>query len=282
MNEIIKSVNAILFILDSNLRFQSIALLLNILETKPNDVKVLIFYVYDNEKDRLDYQELINKCLTTFKFENKSSYLEVKFISSKEADELTKTFEIRVSSPITRTAFLRLFLMRWIPTNVDKIVYLDIDILIVSSFEELFALDFTTPICAELNVPASLGRGSHLYGHNSPYFNSGVLLINVNKWKSMNLEDKFLAIGATQSYPFLDQDILNIVFKNNWTRFGRGFNYLHFYGLDEKDTCYSTNPSIIHFAGSKPWSQTPITQYVTAYRHNFNRVRRLHGSLADE
>lgn len=282
MNDIAKSVNAILLILDSNLKFQSIALLLNIIETQPNHVQVLILYVYDNEKDRLEYQELINKCLTTFKFENKSKYLEVRFISSEEANTLTKTFEIREGNPITRTAFLRLFFIRWIPHNIEKILYLDIDILVSSSFYELFSLDFTTPICAELNVPATLGRGSHLDGHDSPYFNSGVLLINVEKWKAMDLEEKFLAIGSTQLYPFLDQDILNIVFKNNWTRIGRSFNFLHFYGLDEKDPSYSTNPRIIHFAGSKPWSQTPITQYVALYRHNFNRIRKLHYSLLDE
>ena len=162
MNDITKSVDTILFILDSNLKFQSIALLLNILETQPNHLQVLIFYVYDNEKDRLDYQELVNKCLTVFKFENKSKYIEVKFISIEDANSLTKTFEIIEGSPITHTAFLRLFFTRWLPHNVEKILYLDIDVLITSSFNELFRLDFTTPICAEICVPAALARGSHL------------------------------------------------------------------------------------------------------------------------
>jgi lipopolysaccharide biosynthesis glycosyltransferase len=282
MKGIRKSANTILLSLDSNLKFQSIALLLNILETQPDHLQVLIFYVYDNEKDRLDYQELVNKFLTEFKIENKNKCIEVKFISIKEANSLTKTFGIPDGSHITRTAFLRLFFTRWIPHNVEKILYLDIDIFITSSFNELFALDFSTPICAELSSPAALARGSHLYGHDSPYFNSGVLLINVKKWKAMDLEHKFLEIGSTQCYPFLDQDILNIVFKNNWTRIGRNFNFFHFYDLDEIDASFYTNPNIIHFAGPKPWSQIPITQFVTMYRHNFNRIRKLHDSLLDE
>jgi lipopolysaccharide biosynthesis glycosyltransferase len=282
MKDTNRSKNAILIILDSNLKFQSIALLLNILETQPIGTRIQIFYVYDNESDLSEYIEMVLKTYKHFGFTGQREFLEIKSISTDEADEATKSFSIVEGNPITRTSFLRLFFTRWIPHNVEKILYLDIDIFITSSFNELFALDFSTPICAELSSPAALARGSHLYGHDSPYFNSGVLLINVKKWKAMDLEHKFLEIGSTQCYPFLDQDILNIVFKNNWTRIGRNFNFFHFYDLDEIDASFYTNPNIIHFAGPKPWSQIPITQFVAMYRHNFNRIRKLHDSLLDE
>jgi lipopolysaccharide biosynthesis glycosyltransferase len=103
----------------------------------------------------------------------------------------------------------------------------------------------------------------------------------MKKWREMKLLDQFIEIGSQRIYPFVDQDILNIVFRNNWTRLGREFNYLHLYGSDENDPSYSDFPSIIHFAGSKPWNETSVTQFVSKYRRNFNKIRPLHKLLMD-
>lgn len=274
--------NTFLIILDSNLKFQSLALILNLLETQTPGTGILIYYVYDNEDDKFEFRELVNSVYRAFGFMDQVLFLEIKFISNLEADKLTKEFSIIKGNPITRTTFLRLFFTNWLPGAVERIVYLDVDIYVNSNLEDLFSMTFPTPICAELNVPNSLAVGNHLDGHESPYFNSGVLLVDVIKWKAMELEDAFVEIGSRQAYPFLDQDILNIVFKNNWTRLGRQFNYLHLFGSNKFDVHYSEFPSIVHFAGSKPWKQTSLTQYVAQYRKNFNRIRILHGFTTDE
>jgi lipopolysaccharide biosynthesis glycosyltransferase len=107
------------------------------------------------------------------------------------------------------------------------------------------------------------------------------MLINMSKWKDLKLEESFLEIGARRAYLFLDQDILNIRFRNNWTRLGRRYNYFHQYGLGEIDLSFSEEPIIVHFVGLKPWKEVPQTQFVVEYRHNFNRIRSLHVRLAD-
>jgi lipopolysaccharide biosynthesis glycosyltransferase len=281
MRDVNKPTNAMLISLDSKLKFQSIALVLNILETQPVGTRIIVFYAYEDESDRSDYLELLDRTFKHFRFENQRDCLETMFLSAKEVAELTNTFLIPAGSYITNATFLRLFISELLPNDVEKVLYLDIDILINSNLEDLFSLDFSTPICAAINVPGSLGRGEHLEGHNAPYFNSGVLLINMGKWRTMNLLEHFIKVGSQKEFPFVDQDILNIVFRDNWTHLGREYNYLHLYGSGENDASYCAFPSIIHFAGNKPWNETPVTQFVSKYRKNFNRIRPLHDLLRD-
>jgi lipopolysaccharide biosynthesis glycosyltransferase len=274
--------HSILIILDSNLKFQSLALVVNILQTQPKDSRLVVFYVYDDSNDLQEYQDLLNAATIMFSSTKQSLVIDIKFISKDEANDLTRMFRVPERSPITRTAFLRLFFERWLPKDIDIVLYLDIDILINSNLEQIYYKEFSTALCAELNVPNSLSIGSHLSGHDAPYFNSGVLLINVSKWKELNLESKFIEIGSREAYPFLDQDILNIAFRNQWTRLGRRFNYLHLFGSQENDNSYSEFPSIVHFAGVKPWKQVPLTQYVAQYRTNFDQIRSLHPLLRND
>lgn len=277
-----KKSNAILMILDSNLKFQSLALLLNILETQSIGTRIVIFYVYDDSTDLEEYLLLVKRTIDVHGFRSQAELIEVRPISTKLADELTSGFALRSDFPITRTAFLRLFLTRWLPGDIKTLLYIDVDILIKSNIKELFEIEFDTPICAELCFPASLSRGEHLDGKPSPYFNSGVLLIDMEKWRELELEESFKEIGSSKAHLFLDQDILNIRFRNNWTRLGRKYNYFHQYGLGEVDLSFSQVPSIIHFVGLKPWKETPQTQFVTEYRNNFNRIRSLDSRLTDK
>jgi lipopolysaccharide biosynthesis glycosyltransferase len=274
-------INAFLIVLDTNLKFQSIALILNILETQPQRTRVFVIYVYEDEFDRIEYQTLIDSTYEQFGFGAQKQFVEIKFIDVEVANELTSSFTIPEGSHITSATFLRLYISEILPSDIDTLLYLDIDVMINSSLDDLFAMNFSTPICAELNVPRSLGNGEHLQGHNAQYFNSGVMLINMKKWRDLNLLNEFIIVGSQETYPFVDQDILNIVFRNNWTRIGREFNYLHLYGSGEDDPAYCEFPKIIHFAGSKPWNETPVTQYVSKYRKNFNKIRELHALLRD-
>ena len=270
-----------MIVLDSILRFQSIALILNILETQPGGTRIIVIYVNDDETDRLEFQALVDSTYKHFGFDSQKDFIKIQFMQASEVTKLTSCFAIPEGSYITSATFLRLYISELLPDTIKRVLYLDIDVLINSSLEALFSLKFATPICAVLNVPESLGNGEHLQGHNSSYFNSGVMLIDMEKWRELNLLDEFIKVGSHKIYPYVDQDVLNIVFRNNWTRLGREFNYLHLYNSNENDMSYSEFPSIIHFAGSKPWNETTVTQFVSKYRKNFNKIRPLHRLLMD-
>ena len=84
--------HAILIILDSNLKFQSLALVVNILQTQTKDSRVVIFYVYDDSNDLQEYQDLVNAATKMFSTDQQRLIIDIQYISKDEVNELTPTF----------------------------------------------------------------------------------------------------------------------------------------------------------------------------------------------
>ena len=276
--------NAFLLILDTNLKYQSLSLLLNLKETQLSaSTEVIVLYVYESLEDQVEYGNSIQKIEEFSKQTIKQDGLKVnvKFISKRESDQLTENFNMREESYITSTTFLRLFLSRWIPQNFKKILYLDIDILICEDLNLLFETNFETAICAVKGASDSLSRGEHLQNFNSMYFNAGVLLVDIDKWLNSNAEENILKIGRGGTYPLMDQDILNLVFKDSWKELETKYNFQQISG--HSDSIYGNfqSPSIVHFVGPKPWRETRLSSYVIRYRLQFNKIRKLFPALRD-
>lgn len=119
---------------------------------------------------------------------------------------------------ISAAAYYRLFLASILPETVDKVLYLDCDIINVADLTALWDTDIdgyalaAAPDVIEccdllyerLHYPAEFG-----------YFNSGVLLVNLKYWRENHLQEEFL--NFWKQHPervlFHDQDILNYVLK---------------------------------------------------------------------
>ena len=171
-----------------------------------------------------------------------------------------------------RYVFYRLFAFRFLPTDVDKILYLDCDIIIRHSLQELWNIDISSYGIA--GVPDVLeGNISHYnrleYPSQEGYYNAGVILMNLQYWRSNYIEDKVKYILNNQydKLKFHDQDVLNLVFHNCKLRLPikynaqSGFYYKKaFYGFEynkykvelEKDRI---DPVILHLCGPQPWSK---------------------------
>ena len=78
------------------------------------------------------------------------------------------------------------------------------------------------------------------------YFNSGLLLINRNKWLQFNATEKIIScISRNKKYTnFPDQYGLNVVLANQWFELEPGWNTYSM--LEEQD------PFIVHFIETKP------------------------------
>lgn len=127
-------------------------------------------------------------------------------------------------------ACFRLFLWSKIPEYVERIIYLDSDIIINADLSYLNNLKFSTYIAA---VPDyywslySLKRLKKQWFHLSQYFNSWVVVIDLNSWRKNFLDAKmfnFLCKYHT-ILNFVDQDALNIVLNNNITRIDNAWNH---------------------------------------------------------
>ena len=88
------------------------------------------------------------------------------------------------------------------------------------------------------------------------YFNSGVLLMNLQEMRKEGLTSKRL-LSILNMYKLPDQDILNIAFKAKvkWTDEKKyNFYTMQSYKLGRGYAWAKENAYILHFAGRKPWT----------------------------
>ena len=144
--------------------------------------------------------------------------------------------------------------------NEERILYLDADLVVEMDILEADVIDMKQYALGAVygcELPYSLDGAFFMKEFGLPkesmYFNSGILLMDLNKWRSEKSKEKCLEIA--RKYPkelfSHDQSLLNIIFANNFAR------------LPDKFNCpwlsFSTRPitaekMIIHFVGSpKPW-----------------------------
>ncbi|MBQ9875006.1 MAG: glycosyltransferase family 8 protein [Thermoguttaceae bacterium] len=109
----------------------------------------------------------------------------------------------------------RLFLGEYLPREVDKILYMDVDAIAIQSLRELWE----TPLDDQFLAAAkdSFVSREHIealdLSKDYVYFNSGVLLVNVKKWRDDGLLEKILrtAVKIRDKIAFQDQDVLNVL-----------------------------------------------------------------------
>lgn len=170
-------------------------------------------------------------------------HLELCLIEVKEVHlEAIKTFPLYYH--FTVEAYFRL-LFSSLLAQEEKILYLDPDIIVKTSLFPLYQTDISDYAIGA--VPEVFGLDNSLRVHGDPkitYFNSGVMLLNLKKWRNNALEEKILKIGHARKndLKFVDQDILNIYFKDNYFMLGKEWNSPAY--LDDD------NAKIIHFCGT--------------------------------
>lgn len=122
-------------------------------------------------------------------------------------------------SYLTLAAYYRLFLGKILPTTIKKVLYLDCDIIVRHNLAELWNIDIDDYAvgCVTDQYDGLIYPYNRLrYPQNLGYFNSGVLLVNLDYWRENHLLEKF--IDFLGKYPeralAFDQDVLNYVLRN--------------------------------------------------------------------
>ena len=143
--------------------------------------------------------------------------------------------------------------------NVDKLLYLDCDVIVRNSLKELFEMDINDNyvIAVEdgnLNSVLSYKKMNGLTENNT-YFNSGMLMINNRLWINDNIDQKFyddyLKYGITS---YADQDILNRVLKDKVIITDIKWNFLSYKKIHNSAPNIS-EVNIIHYVSNKPWTE---------------------------
>jgi lipopolysaccharide biosynthesis glycosyltransferase len=187
--------------------------------------------------------ETVNKDVFTF-FWHKTSTVVPKHI--KFPDDI---------SALPLTVYMRLFAPYLIPQDAKKMLYLDVDMIVLKDISELWNVDLGTKLfaavqdrCATMlsrwgGVPnyAELGLSA-----NDPYFNSGLLLLDPVRWRAMDVPVKVIkVISENIKYAkWPDQYGLNVVLVNQWLM------------LDPRWNAFADNkyedPFLVHYLNVKP------------------------------
>lgn len=173
-----------------------------------------------------------------------------------------------------------------LPTEVERFLYLDADLLVLDDVSKLYATPLDGNIVAAatdmavpvVSAPMGLKRHEELgIAANTPYFNAGVYLADVRAWKdaSITLEAIEYLDRYRSDVNLLDQDALNAVLHDRWRRLDVRWNLIaslanrHHYrpaGIDAEEYRRAVQqPAIVHYAGLlKPWNQQGIASFESA------------------
>jgi len=137
---------------------------------------------------------------------------EISFYNVNET--LLKDFKIYGESHISIATYYRIFLESLLPPTIDKVIYLDCDMIITKSIKELWDTDINEFAVGCVEDMWSGKKDNYIrlnYDENYSYFNAGVLLINLRYWRKMGLEKKALKYinDNPNKLIFNDQDVLN-------------------------------------------------------------------------
>lgn len=142
-------------------------------------------------------------------------------------------------------AYSRLFAPRLIGEGIDRLIYIDIDAIVRADLSELVSLDLNgNTIGAVRDLEYEKGEGK------SPLFNSGVMVIDVGRWKSRKIEEQVLVeIRHSQGgiVPLADQDDLNEVLHGDWLELPLSWNVMTG-SIYNKEIDYQ-DAKILHFNG---------------------------------
>lgn len=169
---------------------------------------------------------------------------------------------------VSRATYYR-FLIPELFKHLDKVLYLDVDIIVKKSLKNLWEIDLENKYAA-----AILDSGKELVQECmqdlglSQYFNAGVMLFNITKCVSENISDilfeNYKKLESENKLKCLDQDVLNYTFKENIKWLSPKYNlqtdlytdldysYLKYGESSVKNAI--KKPVIIHYTTDrKPW-----------------------------
>ena len=183
-------------------------------------------------------------------------------------DEKIRGYELRWEKQrLSKVVFYRCVLASILPLQVTKVLYLDCDLLVLSSLDELWDTDLggvalaVVPDAYTVNVRHCQRLG---YDAADNYFNGGVLLLNLAYWRGHGLEQqcKHFYQAHADRMLYNDQDLLNGMFHGHKVLLDMKWNVqesayrISQKGLADDSPLYMEtlkHPSILHYSGRKPW-----------------------------
>lgn len=174
--------------------------------------------------------------------------------------------------------YLRLFAPTLLP-DVDKVLYLDCDLIVNGNLDELWNTDlegYAVAAVHDATLSYNIVKGYLGYDYwKDGYFNSGMLLMNLKYWREHHLQSKLVDFLNTHQVALPDQDAMNIVLHGSvkyihpkWNCHVGHFAFppLVFKSQKKYIKHLWNGAKIVHFTGPvKPWYEECVNPYKKAY-----------------
>lgn len=174
---------------------------------------------------------------------------------------------------LTNIVYARLLFDELLPLDLQRLIYLDCDMMILAPIEKLWAIDMNGATLAA--VPERWGafiatgrdfrNNRDLFDPADPYFNAGLLLIDMNRWREAGVASKIVDFTnrGVMDRIYYDQDFLNILFRDDFHKLDAKWNVIGPHFAHEGLEVFN-----LHYVGkSKPWNLVSNVAFFRMYRH---------------
>lgn len=173
--------------------------------------------------------------------------------------------------------YARLALTKLLPADISRVIYLDTDVLVRWPIEKLYETDLAgadlgavkEALSPFIPLRTDMRQNADIFDGAEPYFNSGVLLIDLDAWRRIDFPAEIAALASSGvlSRLYFDQDMLNLIFRGRWAQLEWRWNTIDAHPAHE-----ALDPAILHFTyATKPWALRAgimrSTAYARWYRH---------------
>lgn len=181
-----------------------------------------------------------------------------------------------VNNSYPLNTYVRILIPYFIPKEVKKIIFLDVDMIMLDDISNLWKMDIGDKVIGAVNdtigdKSKTIAMGVDNYEElgldpTQKYFNAGLQVINTEKWLEQDITKKtFDAINNNKKYAGLgDQYGLNIALVGNWHEFDRMWNCF--------SVCTDPKPSLIHYFHRKPIYKTYAYNYKEEFFYYLNQT----------
>ncbi len=208
----------------------------------------------------------VKRCLRMLESEK----VTINFIAYKANITEGKLSE-RYQGRLNGITFIRYALAEILP-QLDRVVYLDADILFTGDIKTLWdeSLDGKTVGVVEDHSLTSQNRPEKIALSSKSYFNAGVMLIDLAKWRENDTFQHLTSVHSSrEQWEYNDQDVLNKVLDEQAHYLDAKFN-AQTYTIMHSDV---TSPVVVHFTGQeKPWHLSSAHPYTEQYRRFFENI----------
>jgi lipopolysaccharide biosynthesis glycosyltransferase len=251
---------------------------------KQTSISIHIGYGIDNNYARCCASSIASFCLNnpTKNFNFHIMAKDLSTINKKQFEQLAQLYSVNIyiyeinidtlaklptQTHLPIATYFR-FILPLILDNVDKLFYIDADIICLQNADDLFNINLNNNIIGAVPDLSWMNkkRNKTLNLQNHIYFNAGMLIINIDKWNNFNTFAKVLQAiqNEPQKFRYLDQDALNLILTNHIQYLDTKFNCIDINSIEQK------NIILLHFAAHpKPWNIAfPISKGCNKFNKN--------------